>query len=283
MKKLQSIINTNQNQSNHLDTQLNRFGGIRLTYSKSNKAEAIEMQQAMVSSFQVSLSPLICISIIYRYDMYQGYIKDLLRLSDDIWSLLRAEVQIASFYYLHQLAHLKFLTHTSSTFNYTDQTSSSLSKAAANSASANNLILVGNSTSQTAVESNIVTLLSQHLVKFHDSLSSATFLGPGIVMTMIMFPLAKLIPKILLRCISHLFLVASTSYKPNKSNVTSNQGSLGGQDQLQQENKTRLLKLVVICQQSLNMLFESIPTSTMSVTGSLSQGSNSVSGSNNTL
>lgn len=100
-----------------------------------------------------------------------------------------------------------------------------------------------------ATEANIIALLSQHLLKLQDNVRGASSSRATAV---VMAPLAHLVPRIIQKCVASIFLNHSATFYASNASPTAS----GSNRDLGHNSKARLLKLVVIAQQNLNMVYE---------------------------
>jgi len=105
----------------------------------------------------------------------QAGVKDLAKLSEEGLALIRGEIQVACFHYLHQLAHIKF--------GASGGSKSSSSNDATHEAE------------------TLIAGLNQHLLSFQDAAQAC--IQPHALAVM-WSPLCSLMPRLLLKCILHL-------------------------------------------------------------------------------
>jgi hypothetical protein len=174
---------------------------------------------------------------------FLGYAKELSKLSEECTASLQVEVKMACHYYLHQIAHMKIL--------YSSQADASTN--GTNNPAVASISATGSAAS---TEANIIVSLSQHLLKLVDEVLSASSVK---FVAAIIAPLATLIPRILQRCIMTLLWNTSSMinlYNSNSPTAAASSSTAAANGGGAIDGKTRLLKLVVIAQQSYGMLLE---------------------------
>lgn len=112
-------------------------------------------------------------------------VKELGRLSEEAWALVRAETEISAFYFLHQFAHIKLFTP------------SQVKRGPA-----------GSSEDSGTLEATIAASLISRLVKMLESLRPAC---PSHALAIVFAPLAQLVPLVLIKCFSHLLMTHSSN------------------------------------------------------------------------
>lgn len=147
---------------------------------------------------------------------FQAFVRDLSKLADDLWAILRLECEMTSFYYLHQISFMKLLHNDVQEDHSTDVTT--------------------------------INQLFQHLLRLEEAISSGSTSDASI---MILSSIVRLIPMILMRCIQLFFQNAWSVYLAENSQSRIHHST----DSLKQDAKTRLLKIIVIAQQSLHSVF----------------------------
>jgi hypothetical protein len=166
-------------------------------------------------------------------------------------AIIRGEVQIACFYYLQKLANFKFqpkskaksASSASSTvqiggFNPPTRTPApSDPKKGDQSARKQE-----DSSSSANEEETIINAMMQHLYQVLDCV------GPSQIAAVVVSPLCTVVPKILQKCVFHIFAIAgSPSGNPFSPSANSN-SNISGADSVTIENqllKTRVLRIVV--------------------------------------
>eukprot|EP01038_Epipyxis_sp_PR26KG_P015066 gene15066-20273_t len=183
-----------------------------------------------------------------------GGLKELSKLSEEAIAVIRGELQVICFFFLHKLAHIRLNTTTTAVtsspsipklsyetiqqnrINNSNQHKPSNSPITptnhANNANAGNNNDFSNGSS--VEEESILSLFNQHLLLYQESVLIA--ISPAGLAT-ILSPICFIIPRILIRCVSHI--VSSTSIA------------------IESVHKTRLLRIVVSIQQSISIYIQS--------------------------
>ena len=166
-------------------------------------------------------------------------------------AIIRGEVQVACFYYLQKLANLKFqpkskakpgpsttsAVHNSSSNPLLRTPAPSDPKKADQSARKHE-----DSASGANEEEAIINSMMQHLYQVLDCV------GPSQIAAVIVSPLCTVVPKILQKCVFHIFATAGSPSGNSFSHPATSNSNNANADSVTIENqllKTRVLRIVV--------------------------------------